>query len=27
VIQLDEIPVLGTGKCDYRELKRRLANS
>jgi long-chain-fatty-acid--[acyl-carrier-protein] ligase len=25
VIQLDEIPVLGTGKCDYRELKRRLA--
>jgi long-chain-fatty-acid--[acyl-carrier-protein] ligase len=26
VIQIDEIPVLGTGKCDYRELKRRLAN-
>ena len=26
VIQLDEIPVLGTGKCDYRELKRRLAD-
>jgi long-chain-fatty-acid--[acyl-carrier-protein] ligase len=25
VIQIDEIPVLGTGKCDYRELKRRLA--
>ncbi len=27
VIQLDEIPVLGTGKCDYRELKRRLADT
>jgi long-chain-fatty-acid--[acyl-carrier-protein] ligase len=26
VIQLDQIPVLGTGKCDYRELKRRLAD-
>ena len=24
VIRIDEIPVLGTGKCDYRELKRRL---
>jgi len=27
VIQIDEIPVLGTGKCDYRELKSRLAES
>jgi long-chain-fatty-acid--[acyl-carrier-protein] ligase len=27
VIRLDEIPVLGTGKCDYRELKRRLAEA
>ncbi len=25
VIEIDEIPVLGTGKTDYRELKRRLA--
>ena len=26
VIQLDEIPVLGTGKCDYRALARSLAD-
>jgi len=25
VIEVDELPVLGTGKTDYRELKRRLA--
>lgn len=25
VIEVDEIPVLGTGKTDYRQLKRRLA--
>jgi len=25
VIDIDEIPVLGTGKTDYRQLKRRLA--